>query len=290
MNTVEFLHILKDSRKLQAHQVLELEEIMERFPYFQATRALHLKALKNQNSFRYNDALKTTAIYTTDRSVLFNYITSSDFNNVVSQEEEAEIINQIEVVDELVIQNLENINDSKPSTVSETESTLETQIKLSQPMLSYNVDDTGKVMLKPVKDNEVVVNLELINAIQFKKEDKHSFNQWLQLSSFKPINRSSEKVTPEKVKNRKIIDKFISNKIKLKPRVKPSKLAGLSVDFDHIEEIGARNMMTETLAKLFIQQKKYKEAIEAYDILSLKIPEKSSFFADRIAEIRKFIP
>jgi hypothetical protein len=45
--------------------------------------------------------------------------------------------------------------------------------------------------------------------------------------------------------------------------------------------------MTETLAKVYLDQKKYKNAIQAYKILSLKYPEKSGFFADRIKAVKK---
>ena len=44
--------------------------------------------------------------------------------------------------------------------------------------------------------------------------------------------------------------------------------------------------MTATLAKVYLDQKRYKKAIQAYKILSLKYPEKSSFFATRIKEAR----
>ena len=46
-------------------------------------------------------------------------------------------------------------------------------------------------------------------------------------------------------------------------------------------------LMTETLAKVFIKQKKYDNALEAYQILGLKYPEKNSFFADQIKEINR---
>ena len=35
-----------------------------------------------------------------------------------------------------------------------------------------------------------------------------------------------------------------------------------------------------------MEQKKYQKAIQAYEILILKYPEKSSFFADRINDIK----
>ena len=45
-------------------------------------------------------------------------------------------------------------------------------------------------------------------------------------------------------------------------------------------------LMTETLAKVYLAQKKYENAIQAYRILSLKYPEKSGFFADQIKRIQ----
>ncbi len=45
--------------------------------------------------------------------------------------------------------------------------------------------------------------------------------------------------------------------------------------------------MTETLAHVYLEQKKYEKAITAFNILSLKYPEKSSFFANQIIEIKR---
>ena len=46
-------------------------------------------------------------------------------------------------------------------------------------------------------------------------------------------------------------------------------------------------LMTETLAKVFVKQKKFRKAIEAYEILGLKYPEKNSLFANQIKRIKK---
>jgi hypothetical protein len=45
--------------------------------------------------------------------------------------------------------------------------------------------------------------------------------------------------------------------------------------------------MTETLAKVFVKQQKYTKALQAYQILGLKYPEKNSFFANQIKEIKR---
>ncbi|MDO7628787.1 MAG: hypothetical protein MUQ46_05840 [Flavobacteriaceae bacterium] len=47
--------------------------------------------------------------------------------------------------------------------------------------------------------------------------------------------------------------------------------------------------MTETLARVYLEQKKYKKALQAYKILSLKYPEKNSFFASQIKVVQKLI-
>jgi hypothetical protein len=47
------------------------------------------------------------------------------------------------------------------------------------------------------------------------------------------------------------------------------------------------DLITETLASIFLQQKKYEKAQKAYEKLSLKYPEKSIYFASQIKEIEK---
>ncbi|MGY4383631.1 hypothetical protein ACVWYN_000650 [Pedobacter sp. UYP24] len=49
------------------------------------------------------------------------------------------------------------------------------------------------------------------------------------------------------------------------------------------------DMVTETLAKIYIEQMLYDKAIETYHKLSLKFPEKSRYFADLVKSIEKKI-
>jgi tetratricopeptide (TPR) repeat protein len=46
-------------------------------------------------------------------------------------------------------------------------------------------------------------------------------------------------------------------------------------------------IITETLANIYLQQKNYKKALDAFEKLSLKYPEKSVYFASRIKEIEE---
>lgn len=82
-----------------------------------------------------------------------------------------------------------------------------------------------------------------------------------------------------------LIDRFI----RTNPRIKPSSDSESSGrDFlPPAQEILSEQVMTETLARIYVRQKKYDRAVEAYRILMLKNPKKSSFFADRIKELEK---
>ena len=77
----KFISMIEKKQNIQQFETAELKTIIEKYPYFQAARALYLKWLKNQNSFKYNNELKVTASFTSDRTVLFNYITSKNFEN-----------------------------------------------------------------------------------------------------------------------------------------------------------------------------------------------------------------
>ena len=120
----------------------------------------------------------------------------------------------------------------------------------------------------------------------FTQNERHSFQEWLQLTKISPIARENEEITsqidPEKQKKLEIIDKFIEANPKIAPVKENTKTpANISKS---VEE--PTHLMTETLAKVYLEQKKYTKAIQAYEILILKYPEKSSFFADRINEIK----
>ncbi|MET3026333.1 tetratricopeptide repeat protein [Flavobacterium sp. UW10123] len=137
-------------------------------------------------------------------------------------------------------------------------------------------------------------HLEIGKPLDFSLSEKHSFQEWLQLSRTEPIDRSNE-ISPEeqakieaakeeeRQKKAEIIDKFIETNPKISP-IKP----GTSAPAVQIEPVIEDNsyLMTETLARVYLEQKKYTKAIQAYEILILKYPEKITFFADRISDIK----
>ncbi len=279
-------------------QTNQLEEVLEEFPYFQAARSLHLKGLKSLNSFKYNNALKVTAAYTADREVLFDFITSKNFlQNRISDTlsgktkslVDTEILSEEVIPQKSAVKNPETEAD-KPLLLTRDEADA-----LLDPRLFTSKDPKiDRALLEA--ENKASQDLELGEPLPFTKREKYSFSEWLRLSTFKPIKRDGRgregeemenihfPLEEDSVKSKKfeLIDKFIADNPKIKPQKDiPKVVIGDSAKFENKE------LMTETLAKVYLEQKKYKKAIQAYKILSLKYPEKSGFFADRIKAVER---
>lgn len=291
MNVQDFSYLLQHpSKAVSSERTKQLDDILATYPYFQAARALHLKGLKNNNSFKYNDSLKVTAAYTADRDVLFDFITSKDF-----------------------------VQNSIADTISgKTAPLVETDVVLEEVKPEKK---NGKLLIEPsedaplprdLKDADTILNpklfeskkeaeekLELGQPLPFTKSEKYSFAEWLQLTSLKSIDRNPEvkKVKEadigdidfpvaeeDTIKKKKfdLIDKFLEEN----PKIKPSENVA-EVNIKDSVKFDKNELMTETLARVYLEQKKYKNAIQAYKILSLKYPEKSGFFADRIRAVKK---
>jgi hypothetical protein len=64
--------------KLSGNDAALLSGLIGDFPYFQTAHLLYAKSLHNQNSIHYNNQLKMTAAYATDRKILYRLITKKD--------------------------------------------------------------------------------------------------------------------------------------------------------------------------------------------------------------------
>ena len=279
MTQKSFIALLQNPELLDVTQTIELEKIIQKYPYFQPARALFLKGLYQQSSFKYNITLKETAAITTDRSILFEFITSQNFKSISFYEHQTDI-------DESV----------KLSTIDFNE---------NEEIKNHIIESDVKI-IENNPNKTIEEKLEIGKPLVFGVDEKHSFEEWLQLTQIKKIQRietnqelnninlaeksidinSNPTVlevpkTDEISKKLALIDKFIETNPKIISNKNDIPFAN---SIPKIQE--SSHLMTETLAKIYLEQKKYQRAIQAYEILILKYPEKSSFFADRIKDVK----
>ena len=83
---------------------------------------------------------------------------------------------------------------------------------------------------------------------------------------------------------------IIDNFIKKDPQISPPRPDQIDNENKARKSAEDQNdVVSETLAKIYIEQMLYHKAIDTYDKLSLKFPEKSRYFADLIQSIKKKI-
>ena len=291
MTTENFNNILKNPSQLQLSDLPLLTNLIDKHPYFQAPRAIRLKLLKNQESYLYNQKLKETAAYTVDRSILFDFITSKTFNTSTVLEET--VSNKQTITNETtetVTFSSDNETNSKEDFTPIATDVTDEAIKMTSDEANQIIDPFLFEEKKPEElPVETALNIEA--PLPFKKGETHSFTEWLKLASLQPIVRNEEEKevisVPATPKKKLIESSLIDNFIKNNPKISPVKKDSPTVNLATRNPVPTEDLMTETLAKVYLAQKNYKKAIQAYKILSLKNPEKSGLFADRIRAIEK---
>jgi hypothetical protein len=260
---------------IQESDLSALRQIVETYPYFQAARGMELIGLKNANSFKYNAALKKHAAYTSDRSWLFEIITQEAFNcqTKVKKAPQTSLSKETDLAKQ----------GAEPSEIP----------TITQ---KYTEEDYTEQTSDKKNDSQQVKeanfsSLELGKPLEFNKNDRYSFEEWLQLSAKNSVENKTETSivktsdTPKKAAKMAQINAFIATNPKMStPLTNPEEIT-----IKDAQKINKEALMTETLARVYLEQKKYKKALQAYKILSLKYPEKNSFFASQIKVVQKLI-
>jgi len=134
-------------------------------------------------------------------------------------------------------------------------------------------------MLEKEKTKSIPEELELGKPLDFNEGEKHSFSEWLVLSKVKKIERNP---SPQQTD---LINQFIDKNTTI---TKPKKEAFFkAIDVAKESLVENNELVTPTLAKVYLEQGHYEKAISAYKKLCLQYPEKNSFFANQIKLINK---
>jgi len=298
MNKQLLYYYINNPKELNETSLPDIQQLVNEYPFFQTARLLLLKNLYQLDNIRFEPELKKSAMYVSDRTRLFDLI-HNIYPEVVSKPE-------------LSIQEGEEseINKEKTSSIDVTG-------KVKSVGNYFGIEGVNETMRGGVVDFSFQPNEDVNQEESTISEDQlfeyeksgglayslniyehsldighnRSFSDWLSAVGQQPTDSLGEKpLEAVEKKNRTVdvIEDFLNGQrsgdkmVKYTEASNPKEKKGQS-SFDNDD------LMTETLAGIYIKQGHYTKAINIFEKLSLKYPEKSVYFAQQIKKVEKII-
>lgn len=263
MEKEQFIGLLS-AGEFTLEQIDAIDRLVIEHPYFSIGRFLQLKS-KMQAGILSEQDIQATAVYSSDRRRLFEWLNGEDSRQAVGgmkplteiefldSDEEMEgngLMGKDDIemedpdVEASALPVIDHIED-EPDHHSEEDGTAEPERAGTDPgLLGAGPDIVTELEKKPVSDTNVPGHAN---------------------------------------KSRELIERFIHSDAGPIPADRQTSLEG-DVAEGSVKEHDS--FITDTLAQIYIKQGLYAKAIYAYERLSLKYPEKSAYFAAQIEKIK----
>ena len=313
MQAKEFINYIKNPNSLEKNSVKELQKLVNDFPYFQSAHLLLSLASKKWDASVYQKSLKKTAIVVTNRSHLFNLIQQFEISNTVIEDFDhqklvvEEVLEPIDSTKELnILKATELLIENSDSEITETEFQQKTKPNAEEVL----ENEIAKQVVSAIVEKQMF-NLSDTQLVFNQNKEPENFTDWLRLIQKSNKQLSAENILDintdnntdiktrlekgkiitqesalnKKLKNLALIDKIIEKspgQIKIKDDQKfysPEHNAKESL-------LENEHLVSETLAKIYALQGSVNKAVRAYEILSLKFPQKSAYFASLIQKLK----
>ena len=307
MNRSDFLQIIKDPSPLNRQMIGEIGELIELFPYFQSAHMLLLKGLNDTADVKFENQLRRSAIHIADREVLYYFLKAKPELNIESGTENPDTL----MVESSGTDNQQTVIESGKSSddlINELEksSLVARQEAEAGPLqhdsghsifLSAELEDDDSENIMFITDEETepaeenVIYMDPGFSVPERSDLLELETEEINVQKSDPDPVIPEDIIVEEKNNKKLqadlIDVFISSNPRIEPHREKSNLPVEDISKPFVEEQGG--FVTETLAKIYISQGYYSKAIDIYEKLSLKFPEKSSYFAAQIEKVLELI-
>lgn len=292
MNIKDFYELVELKKEPDGSMLLKLQLLTKKYPFFQAGLYTYIKCLYLSESDSFQTELNRLAPFVMDRKALFYYVMSAEYKEFQKQSGHALPESRTEVLISAFFETLDNtdmerelehaiVNSSMASL--DYFSFLETT-ESTEPDVKVNVDSIPSFSIEDINihygDSVEVVSVEVENELEAAEAELEPLEDAVQM------------------KHQSIIDNFITkaqDKENIRITFDPSQQENL-YDGDDVplqteteEELDDDFFFTQTLANIYIKQKKYNRAYEIIKRLSLNYPEKNIYFADQLSFLEKVI-
>ena len=256
---------------LNRDTLYELRRITAEYPYYQPARLLLLKNLYLLHDATFDEELRRSAIYFTDRKILFNLVEAAHYR---LKRKSPQSFNN--VPDRRQVGSAENISSR---TVSLIDTFLSSIPKEEDEKDGENENITKKETKhrKPTAADATVDYVAYLLATDFEELNDNDSNTDQQSLAQEPTMNGGA-----------LIDAFINNdggrfNLQEEPEYHPE-ITTANEDGDSDDEL-----LTETMAGIYIQQRRYEKALEIMNRINSTTQKKSPYFEDQQRFLKKLI-
>ncbi len=248
---MDLINLIRHPELMDRETLYDLRSLIAQYPYYQTARLLMLKNLYILHDPTFDEELRRAAIYITDRKVIFNLVESAHYQ-LKTTEKTADEKKQTKGAEQ------------RPSTNELIDKFLET--------IPVEEEKDKSKKRKPTAADAAIDYVAYLLETEEKEDVK------------------SEET--ESSPTLDLIDSFISNneqgRIELKENIEyvPEIADEGDKNGENEDEEG---YFTETLARIYIKQGRYSQALEIIKRLNLAYPKKNAYFADQIRFLEKLI-
>ncbi len=296
MNKKVFNRLLKNPANISHEYKDDLKKLVDTFPYATNIRLLYLSSLLNDADVIFEQELKKTAAYISDRRILRRLIskTAAKENYIIQKPKMKVSVKETEFLtstkDKVITQEEPKANKSSDKETISTKKSNHSNESLEEINTTNQINsitELDDLIINSAIDASISIDIDAVST-EINKENSRpkTFLEWIKASEVTEIKSELSPKQKERIEFKEkaeiLIDQFIQNQPKIKPKAEfysAENMAKKSIE-------DSEEIVTETLAKVYADQGNIEKAKSIYNQLILKNPEKKSYFATLIKDLR----